>query len=568
MRIEAYLGYSSDSLGLDASVLGCAATTLPLAGLVVGDTVYFRVYSTAQGINNVCAFLVNVRSGDNDEAGGAQIMEYSTDYTVTFNTAGATQSLPGADCTVDDFADDDIWFTFIATGQRARIVASNESADLALELFSGTPGNLISIACSENILELPTDLTMGQTYYARLYSTKNATPGSGRLGLFISPSITANSCMDETCLGPVLLANPSIEQGATCAPTFPLGDVGLNTFMAPDWLRQHRATCDSYSSCADFNSHENVPAIDGIGYSTERRILARNGEGMAGIYTITNDQQTDWHEYIQAPLTAPLVPGEPYLVSYYVSNLAYNGRVSMNGFGALFTTGQHVQTDYRTITLPPQLIDMRVIASEEWVNICGIVVPDEPWDHITIGTFLNYDQYSFLGDAYNGFIGSGYYFIDDVVVAHVSDPSCITTAVEELPNDRDAQGASGDLRIYPNPANDRVNIVCDAGLFGKTGVIEVFDITGKRVHAEQVNSLMAVQPLELSSIQQEGLYLVMLRLEGRRAKVCPLGHSALNLFHSTTHGIQHDTPPQYRARRSAVRRVLLKRTESEHLVLR
>jgi hypothetical protein len=516
MRIEAYLGYSSDSLGLDSTVLGCAATTLPLSGLIVGDTVYFRVYTTLQGINKVCAFLVNVRSGNNDEASGAQVINYSTDYTLTFNTAGATESLPGADCTVDDFADDDIWFKFIATGQRSRIVAGNETADLALELFSGTPGNLISIACSENILELPTNLTTGQTYYARLYSIKTATPVSGRLGLFISPSITANNCVDETCLGPVLLANPSIEQGATCAPNFTPGDAGLNTFMAPDWLRQHRATCDSYSSCADFNSRENVPAVDGVSNITERRILSRNGEGMAGIYTLTNDQQTDWHEYIQAPLTTPLIPGEPYLVSYYVSNLAYNGRVSTNGFGALFTTGPHVQTDFHTITLPPQLIDMRVIASEEWVNICGIVIPDEPWDHITIGSFLNYDQYSFLGDAYNGFIGSAYYFIDDVVVAQVTDPGCITTAVEELPEDRGTQGTIGDnLRIYPNPANDRVNIVADATLFGEPGVIEVFDVTGKRVYAEQVNNFLALQPLGLSTEWKDGLYLVMVRVEGQ-----------------------------------------------------
>jgi len=159
---------------------------------------------------------------------------------------------------------------------------------------------------------------------------------------------------------------------------------------------------------------------------------------------------------------------------------------------------------------------MRVIASEEWVNICGIVIPDEPWDHITIGSFLNYDQYSFLGDAYNGFIGSAYYFIDDVVVAQVTDPGCITTAVEELPEDRGTQGTIGDnLRIYPNPANDRVNIVADATLFGEPGVIEVFDVTGKRVYAEQVNNFLALQPLGLSTEWKDGLYLVMVRVEGQ-----------------------------------------------------
>ncbi|MBK6891908.1 MAG: T9SS type A sorting domain-containing protein [Flavobacteriales bacterium] len=71
------------------------------------------------------------------------------------------------------------------------------------------------------------------------------------------------------------------------------------------------------------------------------------------------------------------------------------------------------------------------------------------------------------------------------------------------------------LTAFPNPAHDRVNIVCGADLFGKRGVIEVFDATGKRVQAEQVASLKVLQELELSSDRKEGLYLVMVRVEGQ-----------------------------------------------------
>ena len=91
---------------------------------------------------------------------------------------------------------------------------------------------------------------------------------------------------------------------------------------------------------------------------------------------------------------------------------------------------------------------------------------------------------------------------------HIDPSSGFSTGISE-PNNKVM------LTAYPNPANDRVNIVCSKGLFGKSGVIEVFDATGQRVHAEHVTSLMALQPLELSSIQQEGLYLVMLRVEGQ-----------------------------------------------------
>ena len=71
------------------------------------------------------------------------------------------------------------------------------------------------------------------------------------------------------------------------------------------------------------------------------------------------------------------------------------------------------------------------------------------------------------------------------------------------------------LHITPNPATDHVNIVADAGLFGKRGVIDLFDATGKRMHSEQVNNFAALQPMDLSAEWKEGLYLVMVRVEGQ-----------------------------------------------------
>lgn len=79
-------------------------------------------------------------------------------------------------------------------------------------------------------------------------------------------------------------------------------------------------------------------------------------------------------------------------------------------------------------------------------------------------------------------------------------------------------GSGDNLGIYPNPANERVHIVCGTGLFGERGVIEVFDATGKRVHAEQVASLGALQQLDVLSTWNEGLYLVMVRVEGQKPR--------------------------------------------------
>jgi hypothetical protein len=49
-------------------------------------------------------------------------------------------------------------------------------------------------------------------------------------------------------------------------------------------------------------------------------------------------------------------------------------------------------------------------------------------------------------------------------------------------------------------------------------VIEVFNVTGQRVHAEEVPFLTALQPLELPLEWKEGLYVVMVRVEGQAPK--------------------------------------------------
>jgi hypothetical protein len=76
----------------------------------------------------------------------------------------------------------------------------------------------------------------------------------------------------------------------------------------------------------------------------------------------------------------------------------------------------------------------------------------------------------------------------------------------------------GSLGIYPNPANELVNIACGSGLFGERAVIDLFDATGKRVQGEQVNALGALQPFSLSGDLKEGLYLLMVRVEGQAPK--------------------------------------------------
>lgn len=500
IRIEAYGGYATDSLDLDALVLGCGLSSLALSGLTTGQDVYFRVFSNGTNFNNIHALRVNVSSADNNEAAGALPIGYTNDWSYLFDTDGATQSQPGANCAVTDVADDDIWFRFTANGQPGRIVVGHHDRDLTLELFSGTPGSLTSLGCDGNVLHL-SGLVAGQTYYFRLYSRANSAPVTGRLGLWADPSLTANTLVDEACLGPVLLSDPSIEQGSVCAPVFTdQGQEVYGTPLSQGWWHAGPATADSYSACAEYDDAEEVPAGGPTGGNT--RVMARRGAGMGGFY---GAQVTDYGEYIQARLTQPLTPGEPYLVSFHV---ATSKDVKRDGLGALLSTAPLQHDAETTLELIPQVIATEPVGGARWTNVCGVIIPQEPYEYITLGNFLsNVRATSTNGDAY--------WFIDDVVVALVTDPGCVL-GLGDVHEDISASSSGGDaLRVFPNPASDRVLIEVDDALNGERAVIELYDATGRRVLAEQNRAITPLMHFDLPMELHEGMYVLMLRAEGQ-----------------------------------------------------
>ena len=507
MRIEAYAGFSTDSVTLDVNVLGCGANTLALNTLAVGDTVYFRVFSEVGSFNSIFAISPYVTGGDNDNAPGALAMDFTNNWSAVFNTNGASQSQAGANCTITDFADDDIWFKFVATNSPGRIIVGFATKDLTLELFSGAPGNLTSVACSDNILVLPSGLVSGQTYYFRLYSWGNATPVSGRIGLWSDPSLTANDCVDETCLGPVLLTNPGLEQGDLCAPVFThSGGSSYGTPVAPGWWHVGTGTADSFSSCATHDASEENPAI-GIGAVSDREIPSRRGTGMGGMYVYYTG--SDYREYLQARLTSPLIPGEPYLVSFSVASHLNQRRT--DALGALLTTDPVNQPGQATLEMTPQIMAPDPVGGESWTTICGLIVPDEPLEYITIGSFLT--------NAQSWTSGSGnlsYFFIDDVVVALVTDPGCVTGLGVDDERPGDGVPASGDaLFVFPNPAHDKLNIRIDDTLAGERAVVELFDATGRRVFGEQVMLGSMNLEVEVPGSLNSGIYQLILRVDGR-----------------------------------------------------
>ena len=105
------------------------------------------------------------------------------------STIGATESQVGC----AGSADDDVWFSFVATSTIQTItVTPNTLYDAVLEIFSGTCGSLISIACQDATINYSPEtrtvsgLTIGSTYYVRVYSYFSSTGDRGSFSMCVT----------------------------------------------------------------------------------------------------------------------------------------------------------------------------------------------------------------------------------------------------------------------------------------------------------------------------------------------------------------------------------------------
>ena len=510
-RIETFFGFSTFPDTLLANELACGTSTngINVTGLAVGDTVMVRLFPSATGPEYIRTFHPWVGDGsDPDDAIGATPIPFYDAYSVAFDTDGATQSLPPNNCVYfGESADDDIWFSFVHDGQPASITCHFLDNNIVTELFSGPVGSLVPIACGNAMLVLPSGLVDGQTYYFRLYS-RNTSDLTGMVGLFHTPHPMATACADVDCLGPNLVVNPSIEQGGLCAPEVPDGNSPYDYEITPGW---HTAiwTADSYASCADYNDSEHLPYLPGLpseALASDTR--PRNGTGVARILASTGN--AGYHEAIGNELSAPLVPGTPYLLAF---NVKLQGDQSgLDGLG-IHMSMDRISYFSSPVYLPAQVEwqGAPINVTDDWVTICGQIIADQPYRYINISAWK--PESEMIGGT-----ATVAYFIDDVTVAEVIDALCVTVDMEEVDPATSSAVAGDGLRVFPNPANDRLNISIEDVMIGEEAVIELFDVTGKQVHARVVSSLASNLVLDLPAELREGSYLVMVRVEGQEPK--------------------------------------------------
>lgn len=111
----------------------------------------------------------------NDDCAGAVVLTPSTTATCATPVAGTVQSATDSGLQSETgTADDDVWYSFVAssTSHLVRItnIEGDEATDLAYEILSGACDENEIIKSSDANSGIITDLTVGTTYYVRVFS--------------------------------------------------------------------------------------------------------------------------------------------------------------------------------------------------------------------------------------------------------------------------------------------------------------------------------------------------------------------------------------------------------------
>jgi gliding motility-associated-like protein len=173
-------------------------------GLTAGQTYRIRVYHYGAGSGSG-NFTICVTEAPpppaNDNCSTATSLNVNTSCSYTNGTTdGATASQTGCSGT----ADDDVWYSFVATNAVQTIkVHPTDASDFVVQLFSGACSSLSSVSCQDATFSGQDEqlsavgLIPGQTYFIRVYDYYNG--NTGDFQICITGTATAIPTNDEPC---------------------------------------------------------------------------------------------------------------------------------------------------------------------------------------------------------------------------------------------------------------------------------------------------------------------------------------------------------------------------------
>jgi hypothetical protein len=196
--------YGGSCAGL-TNLSACGTTSVTKAGLTIGTTYYIRVANLNANPSGSANFNICVThtAPANDNCSGAVSL---TSGTTCVNTGGTLvgasyTTIPSIGCGVD--SRNDVWYSFVAASADETITLSSAPANPRIQLFSGTCASLTSLFCASSTSLAATGLTVGTTYYVRIYTDPGTISASNTFNICVTHTLPAN----DNCAGAISLTS-------------------------------------------------------------------------------------------------------------------------------------------------------------------------------------------------------------------------------------------------------------------------------------------------------------------------------------------------------------------------
>ena len=223
-------------------------------------------------------------------------------------------------------------------------------------------------------------------------------------------------CFTNLCYAQNLVPNGSFETVNSC----PNSASQLSLALPWDTLG---TSSDIFNSCsANFISCAGVS----VPHNFAGNAFAHTGNGYAGV--IAKSSAANYRDYIQAPLTSPLIPGKLYKVEAWFRRSS-NSTYALKPLGMMLSIGAITQSGTSYLGFPPQVSSASVISdTSSWTDVKGYIVAAGGENYITVGNF-NDDATSGIASLPNSSscpFNGAYYYIDDVEVELINEQVSIT----------------------------------------------------------------------------------------------------------------------------------------------
>lgn len=518
-----------------------------VSGFVPGETYYVRVFTYGTAASGNATFDLCIGTPPpppaNDDCENAIEVLPNANMQCTNSVAGTIASATASNVPDNGAGapDDDVWFYFTATSTTHIINLNNVQGsvtDMAHEVLSGECASLTSLLISDPNTSTATGLTIGATYYVRVFSY-GTTPSSDTtftLCINTPPTMTNDDCENAVALA----VNADLNCGAVTSGTL----LGATASNVPDNGAGTPNDDVWFSFVATATTHK-FELLNIVGTPADLVHEVMSGECQALVSMNVSDPNSS--------TVTGFVPGNTYYVRVYSYGTSTTANTIFNVCVGTFPPPPANDECAGAIAITPagtlaqSAIDATVGGATSSAGIpapgCASYSGGDVWftvaipasGNVTIETGAALDGTTGFDSGMAVYAGEcGNLSLvscnDDIVTGNVYSRITLTgrtpgevvyVRVWEYSNDEyepfsiGAYDASlsapsfdaNSFRVYPNPVNDILNLSYN----GTIETVDVFNLLGQHVIGKVVNQ--GEYALDMTALPA-GTYLVKMNSEG------------------------------------------------------